>query len=160
MATRTGAMMGRRIRGWLLTALAGAAILAPAQAGAAERTATVQLVGRELKGAIVPMKDVSAWQVTDLGIHGPASLPVDQIATINAPRISGTCRVGFGTVRLRNGNTVEFEGNLRDIFEIPVQSITVKIPNPTGNEPVEESIPCNAWKRMDFDPPAAAKPES
>ncbi len=160
MATGTGAITGRWICGWLLAALAGVAILAPAMAGAAERTATVQLVGRELKGAIVPMKDVPAWQVSDLGTHGPVNLPVDEIASIQALRISGTCRIGFGRVSLRNGNTIEIEGNLRDIFEIPVQSITFRIPNPTGNEPGEESIRCNAWKRIDFDPPAAEKPES
>ncbi len=153
-------MTGRRIRGRLLAGLAGAVLLAPALSAAAERTATVQLVGREIRGAIVPMTDVPAWQVTNLGTHGPVNLPVDEIATINALRISGTCRIGFGRVSLRNGNTIEIEGNLRDIFVIPVQSITLRIAKPTGNEPAEESVPCNGWKRIDFDPPAAAKPES
>jgi len=160
VATRTSAMTGRRVCRWLLAGLVGAVLLAPDLAGAAERTATVQLVGRELKGAIVPMKDVPAWQVTNLGTHGPISLQVDQIASIDAPRISGTCRVGFGTVRLRNGDTIQISGNLRDIIHIPAQWIMFKIANPAGNEPVEENVPCNAWKRMDFDPPAAAKPES
>lgn len=160
MATGAGTTTGRRIGGRLLAGLAGAVLLAPALAGAAERMATVQLVGRELKGAIVPMKDVPTWRVTDLGIHGPVSLPVDEIASIQALRISGTCRIGFGRVSLQNGNTIEIEGNLRDIFEIPVQSITLRIAHPTGNEPIEESIRCNAWKRIDFDPPAAVKPES
>lgn len=160
MATATGTTTGRRMRWRLVAGLAGAALLAPALAGAAERTATVQLVGRELKGAVVPMRDVPTWRVTDLGTHGPVSLPVDEIASIDALRISGTCRIGFGRVSLHNGNTIEIEGNLRDIFEIPVQSIAFKIAHPTGNEPVEESIRCNAWKRIDFDPPAAAKPES
>jgi len=160
MATATDTAAGRRMRGRLAAGLAGIALLAPALAGAAERTATVQLVGRELTGAIVPMKDVATWRVTDLGTHGPVSLPGDQIASIDALRISGTCRIGFGRIGLRNGNTVEIEGNLRDIFEIPVQSMTFRIADPTGNASSEESIRCNAWKRIDFDPPAAAKPES
>lgn len=160
MATGTGTTTERRIGRRLLAGLAGAVLLAPALAGAAERIATVQLVGRELKGAIVPMKDVAAWRVTNLGTHGPVSLPLDEIASIQALRISGTCRIGFGRVGLRNGNTVEIEGNLRDIFEIPVQSITFRIADPTGTAPSEESIRCNDWKRIDFAPPAAAKPES
>lgn len=155
-------MAGRGIYRQFLAALAGGAVLvlAPALAVAAERTATVQLVGRALEGAIVPMKDVSTWRVTDLGTHRPVRLPIDQIASIDAARISGTCRLGFGTVRLRNGDTIQISGNLRDIIQIPTQWITFRIADPTGNDPIEESVRCNAWKRMDFHPPAAAKPES
>ena len=160
MATTMDAMTGRRIHRQLLAGLAAAAVLAPVLTAAAERTANVQLIGRELKGAIVPMKDVSAWRVTNLGTRAPMNLPVDQIASIDAARISGTCKIEFGTVRLRNGKTVDISGNLRDIIDIPVQSIIFRIVDPTGADLGEDSVRCNGWRRMEFLPAADAKPES
>lgn len=147
---------GRHRRGCRLALGAALSVLALAFAGAAaERSATIRIHDRELRGARVSMKDVAVWKVTDLGSHRPAELPVAEIVSIRAPRISGTCEVMFGTVELRNGGSVEIRGDLRDIFEIPVHSIKVTIVDTLGGRSIEESIPCDGWRHMDFGGPAS-----
>ncbi|MBE0531848.1 MAG: hypothetical protein IH626_13540 [Rhodospirillales bacterium] len=145
---------GKRHHCGRLLALAGVlCALAPALAEAAERTATIRLGDREIKGARVPMKDVAGWKVTDLGSHRPTQLPVADIARIQALRMSGSCQITFGRVELAGGETVEIRANLRDIFDIPSHAITVTVPDPRSGLPVEESFPCDRWSQMDFDPP-------
>ena len=135
-----------------LPVVVAAALLWISAPQAAEKTAALHTDGERYGSVELPMSGAETWRVTVLDGDTPSNVPLDSIARLSAGRIDNTCRMHFGKLTLKNGETFAIEGDLRGLLKIPGRFIEARVTDPVDGGEVVHRIPCDEWKLIAFEP--------